>query len=424
MEFLTAKFNFKKSLVMMMIQYCYGCSLMPSAVYQVSGHGQNQEIHDGKSANDSQSRQTTQMLTNSVIAQENLKIQSDSYYHSFINSKPDSHKALRAVKSLAVSLQFMGEVSTFEKMAEIDKRLETLKGSTHGTYVRAIIAGSRHEFSQALNLLGEAADMGYPEGKLAEQRKAIQLARGENLPSIKSHYQTGTQNIGRAILLAATHIEEGDFESADEVYIAAINSYNDASPLGIGWVYFLRGVLHGEIWQDGDRDTAQESYEHALAYLPFYVKAAIHLSEILVGKGEVGRAHRLLLTVASTEDPEIHSALAETYTLMGDSQTAQEEVVLARAGYEKLLESESLAFADHAAEFFAADGARPAYATELIELDLSNRQSAKTYGQYIDMMETLGTPKRVCEKKQDFYRSTRKDEGWLQIAREFKRICG
>ena len=73
------------------------------------------------------------------------------------------------------------------------------------------------------------------------------------------------------------------------------------------------------------------------------------------------------------DDPKVHWRLAELAQATAGSTDAEKFMEAARAGIEVLPASHPLAFDDHAAEFYFADGGNPARAFELARLNLARR---------------------------------------------------
>ena len=85
----------------------------------------------------------------------------------------------------------------------------------------------------------------------------------------------------------------GAHDEADAVYGRALRDYRDASPFALGWVCFELGALWGERVPAPRPALAAEWYRRAIGYLPSYVKARVHLSEILLGRGAIEHAVRM-----------------------------------------------------------------------------------------------------------------------------------
>ena len=69
-------------------------------------------------------------------------------------------------------------------------------------------------------------------------------------------------------------------EAGAAVYRQAFNSYDDVSPFPLAWVCFQLGMLSRSFVSIPDLNLAALWYRRAIAYLPGYVKARVHLAEI------------------------------------------------------------------------------------------------------------------------------------------------
>ena len=98
----------------------------------------------------------------------------------------------------------------------------------------------------------------------------------------------------------------------------------------------------------------------AIAYLPGYVKARVHLAEIYVSQDKTEDAEALLLPALSSRDPEVQWCLADVLIVQERSEEAEMQLQAARLGFEELLGRHLLAFADHAAEFLRRQRRRQA----------------------------------------------------------------
>ena len=101
------------------------------------------------------------------------------------------------------------------------------------------------------------------------------------------------------------------FVEANTVYRQALSSYDDVSPFPLAWVCFQLGMLWGELVPAPNPNLAALWYQHAIAYLPGYVKARVHLAEIHASQGRTAEAEALLLPALSSGDPEVRWRLAD-----------------------------------------------------------------------------------------------------------------
>jgi tetratricopeptide (TPR) repeat protein len=164
-----------------------------------------------------------------------------------------------------------------------------------------------------------------------------------------------------------------DFAEAAAVYQKAFHSYDDVSPFPLAWVCFQLGLLWGELVPGPNLELAEFWYRRAIAYLPGYVKARVHLAEIYARQDRVGAAEALLLPVLSSRDPEVQWRLTDVLVAQEKFEEAETQLDAARSGFERLLGRHLLAFADHAAEFYAGSGNDFRRALELARANVANR---------------------------------------------------
>ena len=101
---------------------------------------------------------------------------------------------------------------------------------------------------------------------------------------------------------------------------------------------------------------AEQWYRKAIACLPCYVKARVHLAEILSGDGRTKEAEALLTPALASGDPEVRWRLADVLAAQGRHAEADAELDAARSGSRLFWRRHLLAFADHGAEFYAGSG--------------------------------------------------------------------
>jgi hypothetical protein len=172
-----------------------------------------------------------------------------------------------------------------------------------------------------------------------------------------------------------------EYNEADEIYQRAIKEYQDVSPFALAWVCFQLGVLWGELVPETQPSRAAFWYQKAVEYLPTYVKARVHLSEIYLDEGRVGDAEALLLPAIASGDPEVSWRLADVMLATDRFADAQKQMQSARSGFEALLKKHLLAFADHGAEFYSGSGDDAGRAFELASINVANRPTLRAFEQ-------------------------------------------
>ena len=120
-------------------------------------------------------------------------------------------------------------------------------------------------------------------------------------------------------------------------------------------------------------------YEQAIALVPDYTRARVHLAELLVLDGDLAQAESLLGPSLMASDPEGAWRLADVLAARGNREDANRLRLAAKTRYERLLGNYELAFADHAAEFYLGIGNEPARALALARRNLANRATARAF---------------------------------------------
>ncbi len=111
------------------------------------------------------------------------------------------------------------------------------------------------------------------------------------------------------------------------------------------------------------------------------MKARVHLAEIYTSQDETGDAEMLLRPALSSRDPEVRWRLADVLIAQKRFEEAQPELDAARVGFDQLLARHRLAFADHAAEFYAGSGDDCRRALELARANVANRPTHRAIKQ-------------------------------------------
>jgi hypothetical protein len=171
------------------------------------------------------------------------------------------------------------------------------------------------------------------------------------------------------------------FAEADAVYRQAFSSYGDVSPFPLAWVCFQLGMLWGELVPVPSLNLGAFWYRRAIAYLPGYVKVRVHLAEIYTSQGQTRDAEALLVPALSSHDPEVRWRLADVLIAQGQFVEGESQLNAARIGFEELLRKHPLAFADHAAEFYAGSGSDCRRALELARANVANRPIRRAVNQ-------------------------------------------
>ncbi|MGF1467107.1 MAG: tetratricopeptide repeat protein [Sandaracinaceae bacterium] len=245
--------------------------------------------------------------------------------------------------------------------------------------------GALHRFDEAVDTLAD------PD---AEAGDTYRLARGDDPAPIVEARTAGAEadpTFDRLVDLAIALTEAGRYDEADQAYRDALGTLRDVSPFPVAFVQFQRGVMWAE--RAGRPGRALALYREAVARLPSYVVANVHLAELEVELGQAEQAIDRLRPLAEGPDPEPAAFLAE---LLAGTPEAARHLARATARYETLLSEQRLAYAAHGAEFFLGPGADAERALELALDNLANRSTDGAYELAIEAAEVNGEQALAC----------------------------
>jgi tetratricopeptide (TPR) repeat protein len=203
----------------------------------------------------------------------------------------------------------------------------------------------------------------------------------DNVLDIRRRIANETHALEDYVALGSLFADLGDVAAADRAYTKALRGCRDVSPFPVALVCFQLGVLWSELAREPDLFRAKQWYRQAIALLPMYTKALVHLAEIYSSEGSLNEAESLLGRVVAVGDPEVDWRLADVLAAQGKIEDAEARMKAARTGFEFLLERHLLAFADHGAEFYAGSGSDYRRALELARINADNRPTLRALEQ-------------------------------------------
>jgi tetratricopeptide (TPR) repeat protein len=288
------------------------------------------------------------------------------------------------VDSERLAAQFPGDLDALDRLEILALRFADVDDSYRAALVHAEVASTVHRFDQAREHLARAMLLGAPREMIERQSLAIDQACGVDLDSVlvaRRRSATASGRLEDRVPLGAVLADLERFAEADAVYSQAFYSYHGTSPFPLAWACFQLGMLWGELVPVSDPNLAALWYRRAIAYLPCYVKARVHLAEIYTSEGRTDDAQALLLPVLSSRDPEVRWRLADVFLAQGRFEQAELQLDIARLGFDVLVRKHPLAFADHAAEFYASSGKDHTRAVQLARINAANRPTRRALQQ-------------------------------------------
>lgn len=273
----------------------------------------------------------------------------------------------------------VGRIEDAERaLALVSEPQSPLSGSARGNFLHAVVLAGFHRFREAESALQRAETMGYETADLARQRADLLVALGR-YEELDEDFRRSGELVGDFDTLAHRadlRVLMGDLAGAERQYWAAQSLYRDINPVPLAWLHTQMGIA---LLRFGQIERAAEFFSAAVERLPGYYLAEEHLAEceFLLGRLEQSRA-RYLRVIESTGQPEFMAALAEVESARGDHAAAAEWNRRADLAFRRLIDRHGLAFAQHAAEFFLAQGDL-ATAQRLADDNLALRQDAGSW---------------------------------------------
>ena len=283
-----------------------------------------------------------------------------------------------------LAAQFLGDLDALDRLETLASQFAEVDDSARAALVLAEVASTAHRFDDAREHLARAGLAGGPREAIERHTLTIDQACGVRLDAVlnaRRRIATATGRLHDLVPLGALLVDLERFSEADEVYRQAFLSYEDVSPFPLAWVCFQLGALWGELVSVPDPSLAAVWYRRAIAYVPGYVKARVHLAEIYLSQGQTSDAKALLLPALASQDPEARWRLADVLSAEARFEDAAAQLAAARSGFELLLVRHLLAFADHAAEFYAGSGNDCHRALTLARANVANRPTRRAVSQ-------------------------------------------
>jgi tetratricopeptide (TPR) repeat protein len=300
------------------------------------------------------------------------------------------------VDLLLARAQYLGTYSDFDRASTLAVSLSDHQDASDALLtIQARVDNALHRFSTARTRI-QALDKQTLSS--VELQSTIDLALNRDVLAIRNQRRATAESYPSYDSLTAWAVAEvtlGHYEMADGLFVRALQAYGDASPFPVAWIQFQRGVMWAEAANQPER--AGPLYREAVARLPDYVVANVHLAELEAEMGDLeGAIERLRRIVAKTEDPEPAGLLGELLSTR-DPATAKGFIDEARARYDALLARYPAAFADHGAEFFSGPGGDPQRALVMALDNLERRPTSRAYQVAIEVAHAAEESELACQ---------------------------
>lgn len=337
----------------------------------------------------------TRRTTNPDVAVGNLDAAIEALRARLTGQPGDLDLVSALVDRLLSRTAFLGSYDDFQEVEQLTRDAYAQHpGVARAILQRASFLSAVHRFGEATALLDEAALSGGEAGEIERARIVIELAQGVDPSSLLPRAQALVDewaSFARLNVLASVYGALGQYQEADDTYMRALAAYRDVSPFALAFTSFTRGVMWGEA---ADRpDLALVLYRDAVARLPQYVVANVHLSELEDAEAAVARLERI---AADAGDPEPSGKLAERLAEVDPARAADLRDA-ATGRYDALLARHEEAFLDHGAEFFAGPGGDPRRALGMALENLALRPVPRAYVVAVEAALATGDEATACE---------------------------
>jgi tetratricopeptide (TPR) repeat protein len=333
-------------------------------------------------------------ITDGEIAVINLESARRRSWSRFFEDPTRDKVAETVVEHEQLTLQFVGDVFALDRVELLAGQLvQSDTASARAMSIRAQVASMAHRFSEARQYLAQAEIGGAPRADVDRLRLNIDQACGSNLDNVldaRRRIVDANHGLEDFVALGSLLADLHDFAAADRAYKEALRVYHDVSPFPVAGVCFQLGVLWGELAPEPDFSASAQWYRRAIAVLPMYTKARVHLAEIYASDGSLDDAEALLRPIVTVGDPEVDWRLADVLAAQGKFEESEARMKTARSGFDWLLERHLLAFADHGAEFYAGSGNDCRRALQLARINADNRPTRRALEQARDIAISVG----------------------------------
>ncbi|HET9031779.1 MAG TPA: tetratricopeptide repeat protein [Dokdonella sp.] len=268
--------------------------------------------------------------------------------------KPGSARAGALAGSLYHRFQILGRISDGEQALALLDRIPDDVIDIRTQRQRAILRTGYHRFDEALTDLNAASSKGRPLNSDDPSLRGIALARGD-YASIRDDFAKAgepSEKFAELVLRGNLAALEGDLSIASLQFYRAQSVYSDSSPYQLAWLYAQQGIA---LERFGFCDKARVFFDAAIERLPGYALALDHLGECLLWEGQLDAARPIYAQlIEQTGNPEYLGAMAVLEVEAGNAGRGEDYRKRAIAGYQHILDLESVTWSQHAAEFYLA----------------------------------------------------------------------
>jgi tetratricopeptide (TPR) repeat protein len=320
------------------------------------------------------------MTTDGTISLLNLQAQIDGLEPDVRRGRASIQSRVGLIELITLRGLILGHIADYERAAEIAEQLvHDVAADAKAFVARARTRAVFHRFTDALDDVDRAERLSRDADTTNRERAAIFQAQGryDEALAIREEAADRLASFENVAALAGLYAERGEIDLAERLYAESHSLYRGVSPFPLAFLDFQLGLM----WMnEGRLDDARTSFDAAQRRVPAYAPAQGHLAEVEAELGEIESAvARLHALAISSDDPDYAAQLARILGDAGRDDESRHWCRLAAARYDELVAGHPEAFADHAAEFWLAEGADPDKALQLARMNIEVRKTPRAY---------------------------------------------
>ena len=208
---------------------------------------------------------------------------------------PGAAEAIVYNENLAA--QFLGDLDALDRLEALALQFARVDDSSRAALVQAEIASTVHRFADARDHLARAASLGAPREEIDRHLLSIDQACGVELDTVLAARRRIAAAKGRLEDLVPLGAVLADLERFAEAELSiGRRSPRTTTFRHSRWRGFVfSSACCGESSSPRQTNRAALWYRRAIAYVPGYVKARVHLAEIYASQGQPSDAEALLM---------------------------------------------------------------------------------------------------------------------------------
>jgi tetratricopeptide (TPR) repeat protein len=290
-----------------------------------------------------------------------------------------------------VRAKYVGRIADLVSADTTSAQLVTARdGDAKAHLTRANVLSAIHEFAAAQKELDRAVALKGRDAEIDGERAAILLALGQEDEAAALLAPVDVATPSDLALRGGVEARLGHAAESDRLFEQARARYRDVSAFTVAGMDFEHSRA---LELAGDRVKARAYLSEAMAVMPSYAHAAVHLASLEPPDRALARLEALDKT---SDDPDVLGGEADALRRAGRAADAAAMAVRARARFDEVLARLPRAYADHAASFYLGMGNDPQRAVTLAHANAENRPTDEAVELWLTAGQAAGSHDETC----------------------------